>query len=271
MITNNMQSIKTISIVGSGNVANHLGIEFLKLGFHIEFVFSRNGLEGKLLAKKLNAQYRSIDEINCEKSSHLLLIAISDDGLESIIEKINKSEIVIVHTSGSVSSTVFFDKFKNYGVLYPLQTFTKSSKLDFKQIPIFIFGSNKLVEKKLMELSNLLSKKVEIMDDLKRQKLHIAAILVNNFSNHLFTLSEQFCKENELNFEQLKPLIAATFAKIDNNISPYNAQTGPASRGDMNTIMSHLNTLKDSKINHLESIYTLMSASILNLHSSKKG
>ncbi len=266
-----MQSIKSISIIGSGNIANHLGVEFYKLGFNIEFVFSRNGIEGKKLAKKLNAQYLSIGEINCEKSSHLLLIAISDDSIEALLSKIDKTEIIIAHTSGSVSSTVFSNKFNNYGVLYPLQTFTKNTILDFKQIPFFVFGSNKLVEKKLIELSNVLSEMVEIMDDLKRQKLHIAAIIANNFSNHLFALSEQYCKENDLDFEQLKPLIAATFKKINNNISPFNAQTGPASRGDMNTIMNHLNTLKDSKIKHFESIYTLLSASILNLHTQPKG
>ena len=118
MITNNMQSIKSISIIGSGNIANHLGVEFYKLGFNIEFVFSRNGIEGKKLAKKLNAQYLSIGEINCEKSSHLLLIAISDDSIEALLSKIDKTEIIIAHTSGSVSSTVFSNKFSCIVNLY---------------------------------------------------------------------------------------------------------------------------------------------------------
>ena len=167
-------------------------------------------------------------------------------------------------------SKVFAEKFKNYGIFYPLQTFTKNAIVDFNIIPFFILGSNEGVEKKLIDLAKIISNNVEIMDDVKRQKLHISAILVNNFVNHLFALSEQYCIENDLNFDLLKPLIGSTFNKVSNNISPTIVQTGPAKRGDLGTIMEHLEIIKTSKIKHLESIYTLLTASIIDLYKEKK-
>lgn len=265
-----MQSINTISIVGSGNVANQLGVELFKLGVKIEYIFARNKVEGSLLATSVNAQLKAIDKINIIKQSQLLLLAIADGGIEEMVSKIENCEIIIAHTSGTVPSKVFAEKFKNYGIFYPLQTFTKNAIVDFNIIPFFILGSNEGVEKKLIDLAKIISNNVEIMDDVKRQKLHISAILVNNFVNHLFALSEQYCIENDLNFDLLKPLIGSTFNKVSNNISPTIVQTGPAKRGDLGTIMEHLEIIKTSKIKHLESIYTLLTASIIDLYKEKK-
>lgn len=261
-----MPSIKCISLVGSGNVATHLANAFFDIGISIEWIFSRNEFAGTSVAKKVNAKFGSLDEINLMQKTQLLIIAVSDTAIFECVQLMQNINCAVVHTSGSIDSKVFENKFSNFGVFYPLQTFTKGAIIDLEKVPICVFGNQPIFEIQLKELANKISKNVQCIDDEKRHKLHISAVVVNNFTNHLIALIEAYCLESELDFELLKPLIYNTFHQIEHK-KANDVQTGPARRGDKLVVNKHLETLKKSEINHLEAIYSLLSASIFEHYS----
>ncbi|MEZ4979792.1 MAG: DUF2520 domain-containing protein [Chitinophagales bacterium] len=141
------------------------------------------------------------------------------------------------------------------GSFYPLQSFTKTRKVDFENIPILIDASNKETLEVLQEIASLCSNKVQELDDEKRRKLHLAAVLVNNFSNHLFALAKEYTEKQELDFQLLKPLLQETVLKALEE-DPKTIQTGPARRGDLNTIAQHELMLKDDKIKEIYAWFT---------------
>jgi predicted short-subunit dehydrogenase-like oxidoreductase (DUF2520 family) len=145
------------------------------------------------------------------------------------------------------------------GVFYPLQSFTKGKKVDFYSIPICIEATHSTDEKLLKELANKLSDKIFTISSEQRKKLHVAAVFVNNFTNHMYTIGNNICKKNNIPFEILKPLIEETAQKVF-KISPEKAQTGPAIRKDSETIKNHLFLLDEQE----KEIYNLMTKSIQN-------
>ena len=135
---------------------------------------------------------------------------------------------------------------KNYGVLYPLQTFSKRKKTNFRDIPIIIEGSSNSVLNKIKKLSSLLSKKVVVCSSEQRTLIHISAVFTNNFSNFMNIIAEKILKSQNIDVDILNPLIKETADKL-NYLSPKEAQTGPAIRNDEITIQKHLNLLKETK------------------------
>jgi len=251
-------SIKSISFIGSGNVATHLSQALHNQGFIIEQVFSRNIDHALELAEKVDAL--AVDNIaNINSSSDLYILAVKDDAIESTLRLINDKNIFIVHTSGSIGIDIFKETgFSDYGIFYPLQTFSKNKSVDFLEIPICVEASYE--EKLLIDIANQLSNLVYQVSSEQRKKLHLAAVFACNFSNYMYHVAEDICLQNDVNFNILKPLIKETAQKISLN-HPHEVQTGPAVRGDQKIIESHLDQLSENK--NYQGIYRLITDNIL--------
>ena len=152
------------------------------------------------------------------------------------------------------------------GVWYPIQSFNNKQEIDFSEVT-FGIETSKLSDKQLIyKLTNSIKAKSIDINSKQREKLHLAAVIVNNFTNHLFTQASLFCKDNRLSFDLLRPLIRETYSKID-EISPHDAQSGPALRNDKNTLKRHLELIKDPV---LKKVYATLTSAILKHHLNEK-
>lgn len=254
-----MKDIKTITFIGAGNVATHLAKAFFFEDFEIEQVYSNNIDNALALADEVNSI--AIDNvINLNSNSDLYIVAIKDDAIENVLQQIIDKNIFIVHTSGSIPITVFEQTgFNNYGIFYPLQTFSKLKAINLLDVPFCIEANEQ--EDILVELANKLSNSVHRVDSEQRKKLHLAAVFACNFTNHMYAIAEDLCLKNNVNFNILKPLIRETAEKITLNHAK-DVQTGPAKRKDEKIIENHIEQLSDSK--SYQDIYKLITESIIN-------
>lgn len=256
-----MESEITISIIGAGNLATQLGNALHKEGYLISQVYSRSQKNAALLAKKLNAKPIS-DFKKLSTDASVYIIAIKDDAIEAVAKQLKLKDKIVVHTSGSVSVNVLKNCSKNYGVFYPLQTFSKSKTAEFKTIPICIEASNTSTSTTLQYFAKSISGNVQKVNSDQRKKIHLAAVFACNFSNHMYAIAEALLKKDKLSFELLKPLIEETAGKIKDN-HPKDVQTGPAMRKDKKTMEAHLKLL--SKEKDLQKIYSILSESIMKI------
>ena len=248
-----------IVLIGAGNLAGHLGPALKKNGHSIEMVYSRSKGSAKKLAANLKCAFTSkVTDLPTE--ADLYLLALPDHVIPGFLKELSFIPACIAHTSGSVELSVFKSRFKNCGVFYPLQTFSKNRKVDFKNIPICLEASNPKTLA-LLKKAAAISKNVVRMNSAKRKKVHLAAVIVNNFPNLLFSLADDLLKEEKLNLDLLRPLILETALKVQNN-PPFQMQTGPARRGDAETLKSHRKLLSDNKT--VKDIYNLLSKTIEN-------
>ena len=252
--------MKRIVLFGTGNVATHL-FEAYRNSNNFEIVQVYNHSSESLHAFKDHVAITThLDELI---SADIYILALKDDILAEISEKIAGTDALIVHTSGAVSMDVL-KKFSHHGVFYPLQTFSKVKKVDFSNIPICIEASNNASTNTLKELASEISGKIFEISSQQRKTLHVAAVFVSNFVNYLYTEGEKICSSNEIPFEILQPLILETASKVT-SMSPLEAQTGPAKRKDQEVINSHLALLDDDQ----KKLYSLLTLSIQNLHGKE--
>lgn len=250
-----------ISIIGSGNVAYQLAKVFSENNLPIVEIISRNRGEGKKIASLYNLHFQS--QIQSYKPlGDIVILAVADDAIALIAEQIDAKDKIVAHTSGMASMHLLKAASNQYGSFYPLQTFTKNRVVDFQTIPILIDGNSELVIDKLSSLAKVIAQNVSLVKDEKRSELHVAAVLVNNFSNHLFALAEAYCLKRNLDFSVLHPLILETAQKAILE-SPRSIQTGPAKRNDQKTIKKHLSYISDET---LDKIYRLLTKSIQKMN-----
>lgn len=245
-----------IVIIGSGNVATHL-IQAFSENETVDLiqVFAR---------KKKNllpfiAPAKIVDNLSDLKEADLYIIAVSDDAIEQVAKQISFENKLVVHTSGSYDFSWISNKNRK-GVFYPLQTFSKNKAVDFKTIPLCLEAENEADYAVLEKIAKSVSDKVYQINYRQRQSLHVAAVFVNNFVNHLYHIGSEICDNNQVDFGILKPLIEETANKI-NQLPPKEAQTGPAKRQDFNTIERHLNFISDD---NQKNIYQMLTQSILS-------
>ena len=247
-----------VVIVGSGNVATHLSLAMASLeGIEICQVYSPTEAHAEILAERLNCDFVT-DPTQIRKDADVYLFALKDQALETVIRAVPANNGLWLHTSGSMPMQVFAGYTERYGVLYPLQTFSKSREISFQGIPLFIECHREEDKNCLEELARRLSGKVCELSSEKRRSLHLAAVFACNFTNHIYALAVKLLEEQDLPADVLLPLIDETAAKI-HTMPPRVAQTGPAIRYDENVINKHLAMLGDSD---MRSIYRLISQSI---------
>lgn len=249
--------IRDVVIIGSGNVAWHLGKVLFESGFNILEIFGRNKDTTQELAIRFSAN--SVSELTkMTTSADLYLIAVNDDSISTICKSMPQVNGIVVHTSGSIGLEPL-KRFKNYGVFYPFQTLTKEKVINFKSVQLLIEGSSEEVLSQLKKVASDISNSVMVTTYDQRKQLHIAAIFASNFVNHFYSIAHSFLKEKNLPFSLLIPLIEETTDKIK-HLEPHLAQTGPAKRGDEIVIQKHLNTLENNPDYQL--IYDLLTKSI---------
>ncbi|MBS4013379.1 MAG: DUF2520 domain-containing protein [Bacteroidetes bacterium] len=247
-----------IIIIGAGNVATHLARALLQSNKKIIQVISKSVTSAQTLGEICNCQFTSkIHEVS--DNADLYLIAVPDDSIKEIAEIFPFKNKLLAHTSGSVSMDVLKEITVNYGVFYPLQTFTKNISLEYENIPFCIEASTNENTELLIQLASGISKNIYKIDFKQRRQLHLAAVFACNFSNHMYSIAEDILSHEEIPFDILKPLIQETARKIE-SLSPKMAQTGPAVRNDKLTITKHLDKLKSFE--DYQKIYTFMTQSI---------
>jgi predicted short-subunit dehydrogenase-like oxidoreductase (DUF2520 family) len=252
-----------VSIIGSGNLAWHLAPALDNVGFVVKEVYSRNPQHAEQLTSRLyQAEVKATLDFSKSDSS-LFIISASDDAIKSIAQEIIlPDEAILVHTSGSQPlSELEFSATTNIGVFYPLQTFSKQKKVDFKNTPIFIESNNEETEEALMLIGKSISDQVRKIASGERQALHVAAVFASNFTNHMLAISKDIMQQNGLEYDWLKPLILETIQK-SLSLDPESAQTGPAKRGDLEILDKHLEFLKEDEA--VAAIYKIVSQHIVD-------
>lgn len=253
-----------IVFLGSGNTATVLARLMVQKGHRILQVWSRNTTHAMQLAGEVEAN--AINELTAvDPAADVCVLAVSDDAVAEIASKLSFSKKILVHTTGSVSMDVLKGASPNYGVLYPLQSLRKEIK-SIPEIPFLVDGNSDEVKVLLFDFAKSLSTQVKEAGDEERLHLHVAAVMANNFSNHLYAVTEGFCKQHGLQFELLHPLIMETAQRLRMG-SAFDLQTGPARRADEQTIEKHLLLLKDMPT--LQNLYETISNSILEMYHKK--
>ncbi len=246
-----------ISFVGSGNVATVLGRLLKQKHFTINEVVSRDKTHALHLAKELDAI--EVDNIKAiSKNSDVYIVAVNDDAVEAVSSQLKVDDKVVVHTCGSASINILKNTSRNFGILYPLQSLRKEISY-LPVVPFLIDASNNYSKNVIITLAEAISDNIKEAHDEQRMQYHLAAIVVSNFTNHLFALAHEYCIVNKIEFSLLLPLIKEIVNRLQ-VFNPAETQTGPAIRGDVLTIQKHLSLLKDFP--QLKNIYEIMSESI---------
>lgn len=244
-------------MIGAGNVAWTLA---QALSHYISFrqVYSPTLENAVRLAEFIDAE--PIDQVNLISTDcDFYLIAVADHALPSLVESLPRVENALwAHTSGGVDLTVLSHLGNNVGVFYPLQTFRRGKLIELRDVPFFIEGNTPEAEEKLLQMASLLSDKVSIADSEKRRILHIAGVLTCNFVNNLWATADSLLQDIGSDISVVYPLIDETLAKAK-AVTPYEAQTGPARRGDLDVIRSHMESLSEEDAQ----MYEMMSKRIL--------
>lgn len=252
-------------MLGAGNVATHLANALQLAGYHIVQVYSRKESSASTLASKLNTRF-TIYLSDIDVQADYYFYCLSDNALEFVIQNFKADSGIHIHTAGTISMEVFNNYKTNYGVFYPLQTFSIQKKVNFDMLPVFIEANN---AENLIELDTIakrISADVIEISSIERMKLHVAAVFACNFTNHLFEISSEILSDTRIPFKVLLPLINETTAKLK-VLSPHEAQTGPAVRLDFNVMQKHLDSL--SSETEKQFIYQILSDSIIKKHQVK--
>ena len=274
-----------IVLIGAGNLATHLGKALHAAGHDMLQVFSRTMQSAETLASLLDAepltdiaQVRDDADVyifSVKDSALVQLVAqlcrheadgLGEDGAVNALRKAKKGEHerVFLHTAGSMPMSVFKGMAQHYGVLYPMQTFSKQREVDFSIIPCFVEANDEFAQKQIEGLAREISGRVYELSSEDRKYLHLSAVFACNFANHCYAISQELLEEHGIPFDVMLPLINETAAKV-HEMKPKDAQTGPAVRYDENVIGKQSKLLENHP--HFKKVYDSMSKSIHGLNA----
>ena len=274
-----------IVLIGAGNLATHLGKALHAAGHDMVQVFSRTMQSAETLASLLDAepladiaQVRDDADVyifSVKDSALVQLVAqlcrhdadgLGEDGAVNALRKAKKGEHerVFLHTAGSMPMSVFKGMAQHYGVLYPMQTFSKQREVDFSIIPCFVEANDEFAQKQIEGLAREISGRVYQLSSEDRKYLHLSAVFACNFANHCYAISQELLEEHGIPFDVMLPLINETAAKV-HEMMPKDAQTGPAVRYDENVIGKQSKLLENHP--HFKKVYDSMSKSIHGLNA----
>lgn len=238
-----------VSVLGSGNLGTHM-VNLLNDSSEVELVqwYSRSKIHDQ--------EIEVTNDIKMLKNAEIYILCVSDDSISDLSNQLIFNNKLVVHTSGSTTYESINRKNRR-GVFYPLQSFSKTRKLNYSKIPICIEAENDLDLNILIDLCNKIGCGFHKINFEQRKNLHLAAIITNNFTNYLFSLSKEILSDQNLNFDILKPLINETVDKI-HKLDPSESQTGPARRNDQNIIDMHIKMLKDPEHQNLYKLISQM-------------
>jgi predicted short-subunit dehydrogenase-like oxidoreductase (DUF2520 family) len=249
-------------ILGAGNVATHISRHLHFAGHRISCVWSRRAGPARQLAAELDS-VGTADPDQIPREADFYLLAVPDAAIESVVPYLHDCRGICLHAAGAVPMDALAEKCREYGVLYPLQTFTAGRDLSLDDVPVLVEGSSPTVLEKIRSLALVLSHRVLAMDSAERLVLHLAAVFAGNFSNHMATIAERILAGSGHERTLLVPLLRETFRKIEESGGAA-SQTGPALRDDRETMERHLELLKGYP--EWEKLYTFMSRDIRKTH-----
>ena len=253
-----------IVLIGAGNLATHLGKALHAAGHDMVQVFSRTMQSAETLASLLDAEPLT-DMAQVRDDADVYIFSVKDRALEQLISQLCGGEKkVFLHTAGSMPMSVFRGKALHYGVLYPMQTFSKQREVDFSIIPCFIEANDEFALKQIEGLAGQISHRVYQLSSEDRKYLHLSAVFACNFANHCYAASQELLQQHGIPFDVMLPLIDETAAKV-HGMTPKEAQTGPAVRYDENVIGKQIQLLENQP--YFQKIYDCMSKSIHELES----
>lgn len=255
-----------ITLIGSGKTAHALGKALLAGRHEIIQVWSKTIANADHLAKLLNAASTdSLSEISAD--ADVYVIAVKDDAIGEVAAQLNIENKIIAHTSGIKSKELLRSASTSYGIFYPFVSMTKETEPNFRSALFMIEGSDTDTAETLSNLAQSLSDKVIMVEEPQRQSLHLAAVFAHNFTNHMFTVAEKILADKGLSFDDLRPLIAAHIANVQ-QLSPSTLQTGPAIRHDSSTIDAHLALLGSNS--EFKQLYLTLTDAIQQWHKPKQ-
>ena len=244
-----------VSIIGYGNVGSHLLSTFEKIP-QLEIVqFYNRNAEKLSTYRGKTAGTTSLQDL---EEADIYFLTVKDDAIAEVALQLKDRKGLVVHTSGAVAVEVL-NSLTNYGVFYPLQSFSKGKQVDFSKIPICLEANTKGNLAILEQVATMVSERVYQIDSQQRKQIHVAAVFVNNFVNQMYSIGETICEQHKIPFEILHPLILETAQKVQQH-SPKKVQTGPAIRGDEKTIETHKKNLTSEQA----TVYSLLSDYIQN-------
>jgi predicted short-subunit dehydrogenase-like oxidoreductase (DUF2520 family) len=260
-----MESYFNIAFIGAGNLAWHLAPEIENYGHKVSLVHSKTKKSAQSLINRL---YKAAHKKNLDFSNSdvdVIIIAVNDNAIREIVSEIIVPEnCALFHTSGTQPMELLeISAATDYGVLYPLQTFTKGVKVSFREIPFFLEANDKYAYKVQHNLIKGISKQIYKISSEQRSILHLGAVIGSNFSNHMLTIAKSLMDDHDMNFKLLQNVISSMFQKAF-EIGPENGQTGPALRNDRETIEKHEKILKSDP--DLKKLYTLISNHIIKTY-----
>lgn len=248
-----------IAVIGAGNAGSAIGNMLKKNGQQVVAVWSRDARKARKLALSLKARaYSDISQI--PRDLDLYLVAIKDDEVRNLAAKLNPGKGTVAHLSGSLEMSVFKKKFRNYGVLWPVMTFSASNKGKVQNFPVVVNGNTGKAKRTLFEAGKSLSKQVYKLSEKQRASSHLAAVFANNFTNHMIHLAQKILKKNTCPPTLLNSLILET-ARLGISGKARDIQTGPAIRQDLKTMLLHRKLLKNNRL--IKTIYKTVSQSIV--------
>jgi predicted short-subunit dehydrogenase-like oxidoreductase (DUF2520 family) len=249
--------IKTVTIIGTGNVANVLGRLLLKKGITIHEIYGRNTKLAEELAIMLQTKVcNNIKHLNI--NSDLTIICVADNAISEIAAQIQANNIV--HTAGSVPMHILHETGDSYGVLYPLQSL-RANNTTLPAIPFLINANTPELTEKLIDLGKTIGESAIVCNDEQRKAMHLAAVFANNFTNFMYICAMDICNKHQMPFEIMLPLLYETAHRITPTQLPTVLQTGPAIRGDNATLLKHHEMLLHDE--DLKTIYKQLSDAIL--------
>ena len=249
-----------VTLIGAGNLATQLGKSLKKAGVIISQVYSRTEESARTLGELLEAEWLT-DIKALHDEADIYIFSVKDSVLCELISKVCKGreDKLFLHTAGSMPMSCFEGKALRYGVFYPMQTFSKTKDVDFERIPVFIEGNSIETEDVIRSLANKLTQRVIRLSSADRKYLHLAAVWACNFTNYCYTVASDILSEHGIPFDVMLPLINETTEKIQ-KISPKEAQTGPAVRGDRNVMSKQLELMNGKE--DLQELYQMLSKGI---------
>ena len=258
-------NINTITIIGAGNVGSQLCGKLANCNFKIDgLIYSRNKPVEKLKKITNTFSFQEIDKISSH--SDLYIIAVNDDQYQKVISTFPLKDKFIIHTSGSFESHKLEKITERWGCLYPLQTINKKKEIDWNGVNFFIEASKKNDLLKIKALCEKTGFRYHLADSKKREKLHIAAVLINNFTYHLLSSAKAFCEKNNIDYNYFQDLLFQSIKNVQDE-DAFQLQTGPAKRKDLDLIKKQLELLKNEE--SLKEIYDLFSQQIIQKHHNE--
>ena len=249
-----------VTLIGAGNLATQLGKSLKKAGVIISQVYSRTEDSARTLGELFEAEWLT-DIKALRDEADIYIFSVKDSVLNELISEVCKGrgDKLFLHTAGSMPMSCFEGKALHYGVFYPMQTFSKSKDVDFEHIPVFIEGNSIETEDVIRSLANKLTQRVIRLSSADRKYLQLAAVWACNFTNYCYTVASDILGEHSIPFDVMLPLINETTDKIQ-KISPMEAQTGPAVRGDRNVMSKQLELMNGKE--DLQELYKMLSKGI---------